>query len=219
MARNSMVTYLIDETIKKSGSDLTSAISDVGNGNMQQGLIHLWKDGENSGLSKGVISTSIVVGICILIQKAIHKFHIKQAVEQLAKEPMPDSISPEPVYKVRADGRIEPIRPSDWSSDCKEQEELNMTREQLEARILKKLKDGLFDGSVGGDFPAAAATYCRRIIDGIPQHISIYPDGTKTVDKKYETELEKLEFIRSAGWMMADSDANMYSRLYKREGR
>ena len=91
----------------------------------------------------------------------------------------------------------------------------SITKEHLELIILKKLDAGTLDGTVGGDFPAAVATYCRRIIGGIPQHISIYPDGKKTVDKKYETEAEKLEFVRSAGWMMADSDANMYSRLYK----
>ena len=95
-------------------------------------------------------------------------------------------------------------------------ESCNITREQLETIILKKLKDGLYDGSVGGDFPAASATYCRRIFEGIPQQITIHPDGTKAIDRKYITDEEKLEFIRSAGWMMSDSDANIYSRLYKR---
>ena len=93
------------------------------------------------------------------------------------------------------------------------------TRAKLETIVLTKLREGLYDGPIGGDFPTSTTTYCRRIIAGVPQHISIYPDGTKTVDKGHETEAEKLEFMRSAGWMMSDPDANLYSRLYRVEDK
>lgn len=90
-----------------------------------------------------------------------------------------------------------------------------MTKEQLEAIILKKLNEGKLDGQVGGDFPALKATYRRLIRNGIPQHISIQPNQAEVVDKKYETTEEKLEFLCSAGWMMDDPDVNLYSKQYK----
>ena len=92
-----------------------------------------------------------------------------------------------------------------------------MTREQMETILIQKINAGLLDGQVGGEFPAQAATYRRQIKHGVPQHISIYHDGTISVDKEYKTDEEKLEFLRSAGWMMPDPDANLYSRLYRRE--
>lgn len=90
MTNNPKVKYLVDETIKKSGSDFTSAISDLGDGNMGRGLINLWKDGENNGLAKGVVGTSMVFGLCIgacvLVQKAIHKHRVKQAIAEMVKD-------------------------------------------------------------------------------------------------------------------------------------
>ena len=94
-----------------------------------------------------------------------------------------------------------------------------MTKEQLEMVLLKKLSEGQLDGQVGGDFPARTVTYRRLIRNGIPQFVSIRPNEPEVVDKKYETTEEKLEFLRSAGWMMSDPDANLYSSLYKREDR
>ena len=90
-----------------------------------------------------------------------------------------------------------------------------MTREQLEAVLLEKLNEGLLDGQVGGDFPGLAATSRKLIRNGVPQFVSIRPNESEVVDRKYETDEEKLEFLRSAGWMMSDPDANLYSRLYK----
>ena len=90
-----------------------------------------------------------------------------------------------------------------------------MTKEQLEEIILQKLNAGKLDGQVGGDFPALKATYRRLIRNGVPLHNSVRPDEPEVVERKCETTEEKLEFLCSAGWMMDDSDVNLYSRLYK----
>jgi len=90
-----------------------------------------------------------------------------------------------------------------------------MKRAELEEVILKKLNKGKFDGQVGGDFPARMVTYRRLIKNGIPQFVSIRQGEPEVIDRKYETKEEKLEFLRSAGWMMSDPDVNMYNRLYK----
>ena len=90
-----------------------------------------------------------------------------------------------------------------------------MTKEQLENTILSKLQEGRLDGQVGSDFPALSATYRRLIKNGIPQRVIIRPNELEVIEKKYETNREKLEFICSAGWMMDDPDVNLYSKLYK----
>ena len=90
-----------------------------------------------------------------------------------------------------------------------------MTKEHMEAIILRKLNEGKLDGPVGGEFPARTVTYRRLIRDGIPQYVSIKTNEAEVVDRKYETTGEKLAFLCSAGWMMDDPDVNMYSRLYK----
>lgn len=88
---NSKVKYLIDPTIKKSGPDFSAAIADFGDGHMQQGVTNLWEDGKQTGFSEGVVVTVVVTvavtGVCILIQKAVHKHRIKQAIATLLDEP------------------------------------------------------------------------------------------------------------------------------------
>lgn len=93
--KNPKIKYLVDATIKKSGPDYTSGLSDLGNGRMEQGLINLWADGESNGITKGSVRTSMVIGACIggciLIQKAIHKHRVKQAIVEMAKDNELDS--------------------------------------------------------------------------------------------------------------------------------
>lgn len=79
---NPKVKFLIDPTIKKSGPDYTGGIADFGGGNMSQGMLNLWKDGEHTGLAEGVVGTAVVVGVCILIQKAVHAYRVKHAIAE-----------------------------------------------------------------------------------------------------------------------------------------
>lgn len=83
---NPIVRYLIDTDIKKSGSDFTASLADLGGRSMQQGATNLWKDGVRTGLARGTVGAVLVFGTCILIQKAIHEYRVKQAAEELAEE-------------------------------------------------------------------------------------------------------------------------------------
>ena len=83
---NPKVKYLIDATIKKNSSDITSGLADLGGGHMPQGMYNLWKDGELIGVAEGVAGTAVVVSICVLIQVAVHKWRIKQATNTLVDE-------------------------------------------------------------------------------------------------------------------------------------
>lgn len=83
---NPKVKYLIDATIKKNSSDITSGLADLGGGHMPQGMYNLWKDGELIGVVEGVAGTAVVIGICVLVQVAVHKWRTKQAITTLVDE-------------------------------------------------------------------------------------------------------------------------------------
>ena len=83
---NPKVKYLIDAAIKKSSSDITSGLADLGGGHMPQGMYNLWKDGELIGIAEGIAGTAVVVGICVLVQTAVHKRRIKQAMTMVVDE-------------------------------------------------------------------------------------------------------------------------------------
>lgn len=83
---NPKVKYLIDAKIKKSGSDFTASLADLGGGSMPQGALNLWKDGEMTGVVEGVAALALLGAACILAQKAIHRYRIKRTIEATIKD-------------------------------------------------------------------------------------------------------------------------------------
>ena len=83
---NPKVKNLLDPSIKKNGPAFSSAISDLGDGLMQNGVKALWNDGALTGVGVGVAGTTAVFCICILGQKAIHKHRVNRALAQLGQE-------------------------------------------------------------------------------------------------------------------------------------
>lgn len=83
---NPKVKYLIDATIKKSSSDISSALADLGGGHMSQGLYNLWKNGELIGIAEGVAGTTAAVSVLVLVYAAIYKWRMKQTLTTLVDE-------------------------------------------------------------------------------------------------------------------------------------
>ncbi len=95
---------------------------------------------------------------------------------------------------------------------------------EIEQKLLDKLKKGLLDGVIPGDFHwKAQGRVCRMIIvGGIPYYISFMeqPDAsnmTFVVEQHYETDEMKLWFLKMHGWAMNDPEVLEYSRPIKLE--
>lgn len=90
---------------------------------------------------------------------------------------------------------------------------------KTEQNLLNKLKNGLLDGVIPGDFHwKAHGRVCRMIIvGGIPYYISFMkePAANNTpfvVEQYYATDEMKLWFLKMHGWAMNDPDVVAYSR-------
>ena len=90
---------------------------------------------------------------------------------------------------------------------------------KTEQSLLDKMKKGLLDGVISGDFYwKEYGRVCRMIIiGGIPYYISFIeePDTNNTtfvVEQYYKTDEMKLWFLKMHGWAMSDPEVVAYSR-------
>jgi len=105
-----------------------------------------------------------------------------------------------------------------------------MKRTNEEKRLLRRMAAGEFDGAVGDDFVTGSykkVYHWKLIKDGIPFFIregesTRFFNGKenesipgKRVERKFETEDQKLEFLQKFGWLMNDADAKDYSAKFK----
>lgn len=81
------ISCLLNPNVKKSGSDFTTMISDLGDGSMAEGIWRLWKDGERTGMAKGITFATLAIGtglgICRLIQIGVHSYKVRHAVRKV----------------------------------------------------------------------------------------------------------------------------------------
>lgn len=107
-----------------------------------------------------------------------------------------------------------------------------MNKEELEKICLEKLSKGLLDGIVGSDFETGdyAKVTIRKIIkDGIPQTLKFGADSKffdnkenvhiagKVTKKLFESNEDKIIFLRKFGFLIKDADVQAYSALFKGE--
>ena len=97
--------------------------------------------------------------------------------------------------------------------------------------LLSRLSLGEFDGQVGNDYINEGGSIIWTFIeDGIPERFKLGPtqkhfDGKENerragafhILKKWETDEEKIDFLRKFGWLMEDEDVRAYSAKFKPE--
>ncbi len=94
-----------------------------------------------------------------------------------------------------------------------------------EKKLLEKLALGSLDGMVGDEreYREYHSVYCGKIIQGgIPiSYRQEKPTGEyeagrdERLEEVFDTEEQKLEFLRRYGWLMEDPDVRAYSARYK----
>ncbi len=71
----------------KAGPELTHGLSELGGGKMSNGLVELWKAGQQSGVVKGATVTTLVfsaaIGGYILIKNAIEDRQMKKVLAEI----------------------------------------------------------------------------------------------------------------------------------------
>ena len=105
---------------------------------------------------------------------------------------------------------------------------MSMTSE--ENHLLERLANGEFDGTVGDDFVTGSyrKVYHWKIIkDGVPVFIregesTRFFNGRenetlpgKRTEQRFETNEQKLDFLRRFGWLIPDKEAQEYSTRFK----
>ena len=107
-----------------------------------------------------------------------------------------------------------------------------MSFSSVEKERLSKMASGLFDGQVGDDLYTTGGSCIWMVIkNGVPVRYKEGPggrffDGEENVNTKgvrhilqtWETEEEKIEFLKKYGWLMDDEDVRIYSARYKLSG-
>ncbi len=106
-----------------------------------------------------------------------------------------------------------------------------------EQHLLEKLASGTLDGMVGDEreYRSYHSTICGKLIrNGIPTaYRQSQPTGFFTgqgsegnpddrAEETFDTDEQKLEFLRRYGWLMNDQEVQAYSARYKpgrKEGR
>lgn len=102
-----------------------------------------------------------------------------------------------------------------------------MTNE--EKGIIKKLASGALDGFVGDDLSTSGgSTVWKAIKNGVPVMFKQGPGGKSFNGKEneriegilhtleeWETDEQKLEFLRKFGWLMKDAAVKAYSAKFK----
>lgn len=104
---------------------------------------------------------------------------------------------------------------------------IRMTNE--EKSLLARLACGVLDGLVGNDLTTSGgSTVWKTIKNGIPIMFKQDPsrkffngkeneyfEGALHILQKWNTDEEKLGFLRKYGWLMADEAAKSYSAKFK----
>ena len=101
-----------------------------------------------------------------------------------------------------------------------------MTNE--EKNLLEKLASGVLDGFVGDDLISGKSTVWKSIKNGIPAMFKQGPSrkffngkenerirGVLHTLQEWNTDTEKLEFLRKFGWLMNDAAVKKYSAKVK----
>ncbi len=101
-----------------------------------------------------------------------------------------------------------------------------MTKE--EKKLLEKLGSGSLDGLVGNELISGKSTVRKVIKNGIPAMYKQGPgsrffngkeneriEGVLHTLQEWNTDTEKLEFLRKFGWLMHDADVRKYSAKFK----
>ena len=101
-----------------------------------------------------------------------------------------------------------------------------------EISLLNRLSAGEFDGLIGDVWSSGKSTCWREIKEGTPVEYKQGPGG-KSFDnreneryegvmhliQKWESEEEKLQFLRKYGWLMKDNAVVEYSAKFKPQKR
>lgn len=91
----------------------------------------------------------------------------------------------------------------------------SIKKSSLEKSLLTKLKKGVLDGSVGVlmVYKGFSNVVCGKVIEaGVP---IAFRKGKKTIETRFNTDEEKLDFLKRYGWLMDDEEAKTYSNLFK----
>ena len=96
-------------------------------------------------------------------------------------------------------------------------------RLEMEKQLLERLNSGLLDGLIGNGFDMGTLTSRALIENGRPMLVKYLTEKgpikeAMIVEKEFETDEGKLWFLRNHGWKMDDVYAQLYSRIYKRNG-
>lgn len=100
-----------------------------------------------------------------------------------------------------------------------------------EKKLLKMLSSGVLDGRVGDSFfTSGGSAIWKTIEDGIPKVYKRGPGGKFFNGKEnerykgvlhlldtYDTDDQKLGFLRCYGWLMKDPDVKAYSARFKQK--
>ena len=105
-----------------------------------------------------------------------------------------------------------------------------MRKTKEERSLLEKLASGVLDGMVGDEkvyHGYKDVTYWKYIDKGVPVlcregESTRFFNGKeneripgKRVEERYETDEEKLEFLKRYGWLTDDKDVKAYSAKFK----
>ena len=83
---NQQISYLLDESVKKSGADFTKTLCDLGDGNMGDGVWKIWTNGAGVGsvITAGVFTVGI--GVYAIVKSLIKRTRLKRAIKESANE-------------------------------------------------------------------------------------------------------------------------------------
>lgn len=106
-----------------------------------------------------------------------------------------------------------------------------MKRINEEMSLLQRLAEGLLDGVVGNYITTSGGSTIWKVIEnGTPRSYKQGPSGRFFNGKENEacigklrtlqewnTDEDKLDFLRRFGWLLRDEDARSYSAKFKRK--
>lgn len=79
---NLQISYLLDESVKKSGADFTKTLCDLGDGSMGDGVWKIWTNGAGVGsaITAGVFAVGI--GAYAIVKNLIKRNRLKRAIKE-----------------------------------------------------------------------------------------------------------------------------------------
>ena len=78
---NLQISYLLNESVKKSGADFTKTLCDLGDGSMSDGVWKIWTNG--AGVGSAITTGVFVVGIgaYVIAKNLIKRNRLKRATK------------------------------------------------------------------------------------------------------------------------------------------